>query len=56
MVHFAALNAPYACYRKRLEAKGKSAKAAIIATARKLLTQMNACIKDGRDYELRSVP
>lgn len=41
-------------YRKRLEQNGKCAKAAIIATARKLLTQLNACIKDGRDYQLRS--
>ena len=32
----------------------KCAKAATIATARKLLTQLDACIKDGRDYELRS--
>lgn len=41
-------------YRKRLEENGKCAKAAIIATARKLLTQLNTCIKEGRDYELRS--
>lgn len=41
-------------YRARLEQNGKCAKAAIIATARKLLTQLNACIKEGRDYELRS--
>jgi len=40
--------------RKRLEANGKSDKAAIIATARKLLTQMNAGIKEDRDYEIRS--
>lgn len=41
-------------YRQRLEERGKCAKAAIIATARKLLTQLNACIKEDRDYELRS--
>jgi transposase len=41
-------------YRQRLEGRGKCAKAAIIAAARKLLTQLNACIKDGRDYQLRS--
>lgn len=41
-------------YRKRLEDKGKCAKAAIIATARKLLTHINACVKDGRNYEIRS--
>ncbi len=40
-------------YRKRLEENGKCAKAAIIATARKLLTQINACIKENRDYQLR---
>lgn len=43
-------------YRKRLEDKGKCAKAAIIATARKLLTHINACVKDGRDYEISSQP
>lgn len=41
-------------YRKRLEENGKCAKAAIIACARKLLTQLNACVKEQRDYELRS--
>lgn len=41
-------------YRKRLEEKGKSAKAAIVATARKLLTQINACVKDARDYDVRA--
>ncbi len=41
-------------YRKRLQQNGKCAKAAIIATARKLLTQINACIKDGRDYAVKS--
>jgi len=41
-------------YRQRLETKGKCAKAAIIATARKLLTQLNAIVKEDRDYELRA--
>jgi transposase len=41
-------------YRMRLEEKGKCAKAAIIATARKLLTQINACVKEQRNYELRT--
>ena len=40
-------------HRERLQAKGKPVKAAIIATARKLLAHLNACIKDGRDYEIR---
>ena len=41
-------------YRQRLQAAGKSFKAAIIATARKLLTHLNAIVKDGRNYEIRS--
>lgn len=41
-------------YRKSLEHRGKCAKAAIVATARKLLTQINACVKDGRQYQLRA--
>ena len=41
-------------YRNRLQQKGKCTKAAIVATARKLLTHLNACIKEDRDYELRA--
>ncbi len=41
-------------YRNRLEQNGKCAKAAIVATARKLLIHLNVCIKENRDYELRS--
>lgn len=41
-------------FRKRLQAAGKCFKAAIIATARKLLTNLNAVIADNRDYEIRS--
>jgi transposase len=41
-------------FRARLQSAGKSFKAAIIATARKLLTNLNAVIAQGRDYELRS--
>ena len=40
-------------YRQRLQNAGKCCKAAIIATARKLLTHINAIVKDGRDYERR---
>jgi hypothetical protein len=41
-------------FRQRRQAAGKCFKAAIIATARKLLTNLNAVIADNRDYELRS--
>ncbi len=41
-------------YRKRLEQNGKSFKAAIIAVARKLLTQINAIVKDARNYDIRT--
>jgi len=44
---FAALKA----LRTRLEEAGKSFKVAIIAVARILLTQLNAIIRDGRNYE-----
>lgn len=38
-------------YRKRLQDAGKPFKVAIIATARKLLTQLNAIVKEGREYQ-----
>jgi transposase len=38
-------------YRKRLQDAGKPFKVAIIATARKLLTQLNAIVKEARDYQ-----
>ena len=41
-------------FRARLQTAGKCFKAAIIATARKLLTNLNAVIADNRDYEIRS--
>lgn len=41
-------------FRSRLQAAGKCFKAAVIATARKLLTNLNAVIAQGRNYELRS--
>jgi transposase len=37
-------------FRKRLQDAGKPFKVAIIAVARKLLTILNAMIRDGRDY------
>lgn len=47
-------NPELADYRKRLQDRGKTFKAAIIATARKLLTQLNAIIKEQRDYKIKS--
>jgi transposase len=41
-------------FRDRLQGKGKSGKAAIIATARKLLVTLNAMLASGTDY--RPVP
>lgn len=38
-------------YRQRLIDAGKPFKVAIIATARKLLTQLNAIVKEQRDYQ-----
>ena len=56
-VHCTALNAPYACYdpalkalRTRLEAAGKPFKVAIIAVARILRTQLNAIVRENRNY------
>ena len=40
-----------AAFRKRLEQRGKTPKQAIIAVARKLLTILNAMIRDGTDYK-----
>ena len=37
-------------FRERLQAAGKSVKAAIIATARKLVVTLNAMIAAGADY------
>jgi len=37
-------------HRERLIAAGKPFKVAIIATARKLLTMLNAIVRDGRDF------
>jgi transposase len=41
-------------YRRRLQAKGKCFKAAIVATARRLLVILNAIVKDSRDHEIRA--
>ena len=42
-------------YRRKLDDAGKPFKVAIIACARRLLTQINAMIRDNRNYEPRSV-
>lgn len=40
-------------YRRKLDSAGKPFKVAVIACARRLLTQINAMIRDGRAYEVR---
>ena len=42
-------------FRDRLQAAGKSVKAAIIATARKLVVTLNAMLASGTDYRLTAV-
>jgi len=42
-------------YRQKLQDAGKPFKVAIIAVARRLIVQINAMIKEGRTYEIRSV-
>lgn len=41
-------------YRKKLDDAGKPFKVAIIACARRLLTQINAIVRDGRNYDARA--
>lgn len=41
-------------YRRKLDDAGKPFKVAIIACARRLLTQINAMIREGRNYEART--
>jgi transposase len=59
LLYIAALRASRRChvfmaFRSRLSAAGKPVKAAITATARKLLTVVNAMLATGVDY--RSAP
>lgn len=42
----------FRAYRTKLEAQGKPHKIAVIATARRLLTTINALVRDERDYQL----
>jgi transposase len=44
----------FKAFRDQLEERGKSRKAAIIATARKLLTCLNAMIRDAHDFDTAS--
>ncbi|WP_328730189.1 transposase [Falsiroseomonas algicola] len=41
---------PFIRFRERLQAAGKSVKAAIIDTARKLVVTLNAMLASGSDY------
>ncbi len=55
MLYIAALHASRRCdtfktFRNRLESSGKPVKAAITATARKLLTVLNAMLAAGADF------
>lgn len=43
-------SAPFRVFRDRLQAKGKAVKAALTATARKLLVTLNAMLVSGTDY------
>lgn len=56
LLYLAALQASRRCprfmaFRARLEAKGKTAKQAIIAVARKLLTILNAMLRTGKPFD-----
>lgn len=46
-------NDEFRAARDKLEAAGKPVKAAITALARKLLVQLNAIVRDGRDYAVK---
>jgi transposase len=59
MLYLAALqasrfSAPFMAFRARLEARGRTPKQAIIAVARKLLTVLNAMLRDKVDYRASS--
>jgi transposase len=49
-LHASRRDAVFKAIRTRLEASGKPAKAAITATARKVLTVFNAMLAAGTDY------
>ena len=50
-LHFSRRHPIFKAFRDRLEAKGKTAEQAIIATTRKLLTTLDAVIKTGTDLD-----
>jgi transposase len=43
-------NEPIRCFYQRLRGKGKSAKLALTACMRKLLTMLNAMLRDGKSW------
>ncbi|TVQ41036.1 MAG: hypothetical protein EA356_00640 [Geminicoccaceae bacterium] len=49
-LHASRRDAAFRAFRMRLEATGKPVKAAITATARNLLTVLNAMLAAGTDY------
>jgi transposase len=50
-LHASRSDAVFRAFRTRLEAAGKPVKAAITATARKLLTVLNAMLASHTDYQ-----
>lgn len=57
LLYLAALQASrrhpgFAAFRSRLESRGRTAKQAIIATARKLLSCLNAMLRDTADFQM----
>ena len=48
-------NPTFKTFRDRLEVHGKTPKQAIIAAARKLLTVLNAMIRDEKDFEMVNI-
>lgn len=54
-LHASKWDETFKSFRKRLEDKGKTAKQAICAVARKLLTILNAMMKNGQNYQTKSI-
>ena len=54
-LHASHHDATFAAFRRKLQEAGQPAKVAIVATARKLLTVLNAMLATGADYRAASV-
>jgi len=44
-------NLPIRVYKQKLQACGKAGKPALVAAAKKLLTNCWACVKNGREFD-----